>query len=186
MNEDVREITDALKRGNTILYPSDTLWALGCDATNEKAVERIFSIKERPENKPFIVLVNSVMMLERYVPEFPEVCYDLIDNSEKPLTIIFDNPDGLPDLIKGEDGSLGIRITKDPLCSQIIRGLNKPLLSTSANKHGKPFPKSFEEIDPVVIERTDFVLNPPGHRLLNVPSSIIKIGTDSSVKIIRR
>jgi L-threonylcarbamoyladenylate synthase len=126
-----------------------------------------------------------VAMLERYVSEFPEVCYDLIDLAEKPLTIIYDRPVGLPESLLAEDGSIGIRVTKDPICNRIIQGLRKPIVSTSANISGEPTPKSFHDINPKIKDKVDMILEERWDKKMNQPSSIIKIGADHSVKVIR-
>lgn len=185
MNVDTIKAVEGLKEGKTLLYPTDTIWGLGCDATNDEAINNVFNIKKRPKNKSFIVLVNSVAMLERYVSEFPEVCYDLIDLAEKPLTIIYDRPIGLPESLLAEDGSVGIRVTKDPICSRIIQGLRKPIVSTSANISGEPNPKSFHDINAQIKENVDMILKERWDENMTQPSSIIKIGADHSVKVIR-
>lgn len=185
MNVDVSKALEGLKEGKTLLYPTDTIWGIGCDATNEEAINQVYEIKNRPKNKSFIVLVNSVAMLERYVSEFPEVCYDLIDLTEKPLTIIYDRPIGLPNTLLASDGSLGIRVTKDPICTKIIQGLRKPLVSTSANISGEPNAKSFHDINSKIKESVDMILEERWDETMNQPSSIIKIGADHSVKVIR-
>lgn len=185
MNVDVIKAIEGLKEGKSLLYPTDTIWGLGCDATNEEAINKVFEIKSRPKNKSFIVLVSSVAMLERYVSEFPEVCYDLIDLAEKPLTIIYDCPVGLPKSLLAEDGSIGIRVTKDQICNHIIQGLRKPIVSTSANLSGEPNPKSFHDINSKIKDSVDMILEERWDENMNQPSSIIKIGADHSVKVIR-
>lgn len=178
-------VIEALKNGKTILYPSDTIWGLGCDATNEEACKRILEIKQRPENKSFILLVDSFQMIEKYIPEFPSVCYDLVDLSEKPLTIVYPNATGLAQTVLAEDGSVGIRLTKDPLCLALIRSIRKPLVSTSANLSGSPFPTNFNGIDPQIKNQVDAILEERINEELKTPSQIIKIGLDSSIKVIR-
>lgn len=179
------QVIEALRAGEVILYPSDTIWGLGCDATNEEACKRILDIKKRPATKSFIILVDSFQMLERYIPDFPEVCYDLVDLSEKPLTIIYPNAKNLAPSVLAEDGSVGIRLTKDPICLSLIRSIKKPLVSTSANLSGKAFPKSYKEIDPSIIESVDAIVKERLTEEMIIPSQIIKIGLDSSIKIIR-
>ncbi|WP_430406970.1 L-threonylcarbamoyladenylate synthase [Fluviicola sp.] len=180
-----QKVIEALKAGKTILYPSDTIWGLGCDATNEKACQRIFEIKNRPENKSFILLVDSFQMIEKYIPEFPPVCYDLVDLSDKPLTIIYPNAQGLAPSVLAADGSVGIRLTKDPICLSLIRSIRLPIVSTSANISGQPFPTSFEAIDPNIKEHVDAILEIRTNEQLSTPSQIIKIGLDSSIQVIR-
>lgn len=185
MNVDIIKAIQGLKEGKTLLYPTDTIWGIGCDATNEGAINTIYDIKNRPKHKSFIVLVNSVAMLERYVSEFPEVCYDLIDLAEKPLTIIYEKPIGLPASLLAEDGSVGIRVTKDPICNRLIQGIRKPIVSTSANLSGESSPTSFSDINSQIKDKVDMILEERWEERMSQPSSIIKIGTDHSVKVIR-
>ncbi len=184
--EMIREAIEVLKNGGSLLYPTDTIWGLGCDATNELAVERVATIKERPDEKSFIVLVDSFVMLEKYVPSFPEVVYDLIDLSDKPLTIIFENVTGLAPNVLAADGSVGIRLCKDPICQKLIRGIRKPIVSTSANISGEASPKSFSDVSNKVKERVDFIVKERLEEIRTSPSSIIKISNDSSIQIIRK
>lgn len=178
-------IIEAVKTGKTILYPSDTIWGIGCDATNEEACQRILEIKQRPENKSFILLVDSFQMIEKYIPEFPAVCYDLVDLSDKPLTIIYPNAQGLAPSVLAQDGSVGIRLTKDPICLSLIRSIKKPIVSTSANISGQPFPTNFENIDSSIKTKVDAIINLRTNEQLVTPSQIIKIGLDSSIQVIR-
>ena len=182
----MKEAIEILRNGGTILYPTDTIWGLGCDATNDEACQKIISLKERPKNKSFIVLVDGFAMLERYIPNFPEVCYDLADFATKPLTIIYPNATGLANAVMAEDGSVGIRITKDPLCVKLIRGIRKPLVSTSANKSGEPIPYCFDEIDQDIKEGVDLCVEERKHEIMKLPSQIIKIGLNGEVQIIRK
>lgn len=175
-----------LKKGEIILYPTDTIWGLGCDATNENAVQQIFNSKNRPENKSFIVLVDSVNMLERYVSEFPEICYDLIDLTEEPLTIVYEKVSGIAENALAPDGSLGIRVTKDPICIKLIQGMRKPLISTSANTSGYPSPTCFDDIEEVIKSQVDYILAERVNEKCTKPSKIIKINNDNSFKILRK
>lgn len=178
-------IIEALKTGKTILYPTDTIWGIGCDATNEEACQRILEIKQRPENKSFILLVDSFQMIEKYIPEFPAVCYDLVDLSDKPLTIIYPDAQGLAPSVLAQDGSVGIRLTKDPICLSLIRSIKKPIVSTSANISGQPFPTNFESIDSRIKTKVDAIVDLRTNEQLTSPSQIIKIGLDSSIQVIR-
>jgi L-threonylcarbamoyladenylate synthase len=182
---DLQTCIDTLKRGKTILYPTDTIWGLGCDATNEEACQKIMALKHRPSENSFIILVDSFQMVERYVPEFHEVCYDLGDYADKPLTIIYPNARNLAPSAVAADGSVGIRITRDPLCIQLIKGLKKPLISTSANLSGKPHPQTFSEISEQLKKGVDFVMEERLTEKMIAPSQIIKVGVDGSFKIIR-
>lgn len=178
-------IIEALKTGKTILYPTDTIWGIGCDATNEEACQRILEIKQRPENKSFILLVDSFQMIEKYIPEFPAVCYDLVDLSDKPLTIIYPDAQGLAPSVLAQDGSVGIRLTKDPICLSLIRSIKKPIVSTSANISGQQFPTNFESIDSRIKTKVDAIVDLRTNEQLLTPSQIIKIGLDSSIQVIR-
>lgn len=183
---DIKESIEVVRNGGTLLYPSDTIWGLGCDATNDEACQKILNIKNRPAQKSFIILVDGFPMLERYVPEFNEVCYDLADFASKPLTIIYPNVEGIAPTVLAEDGSVGIRITKDPNCLKLIRGMRKPLVSTSANLSGMPHPTNFSEIAQGIKEGVDGILEERLNEKMTTPSQIIKIDLDGTIKIIRK
>lgn len=184
--EKIKQAIETLKKGGTLLYPTDTIWGIGCDATNEEAVEKVIQIKSRGKEKSFIILVESVNRLERLVPEFPDVCYDLIDYADKPLTIIYEDVKGVAKNVLAQDGSVGIRVTKDPLCQQLIRGLNRPIVSTSANFSGTPSPSKFADISENLKAQLDFILDELNEEVTTKASTIIKIGKNSSVQIIRK
>lgn len=177
---------EALKEGKIILYPTDTIWGIGCDATNENACAQILELKQRPSTKSFIVLVDSIQMLEKYVPEFNEVCYDLIDCAVKPLTIIYPSAKGLAKSVLADDGTVGIRITNDPICLKLIRSLKKPIVSTSANVSGAPSPTNFENISDTIKKGVDAIVEERLKEDMSTPSQIIKIGLDGSLAIIRK
>jgi L-threonylcarbamoyladenylate synthase len=182
---DLSAAIEALQHGKVILYPTDTIWGLGCDATNDAACQRIAAIKNRPEDKSFILLADSFQMIEKYIPDFPAVCYDLVDLAEKPLTIIYPGAKGLAPSVLAEDGSVGIRLTKDPICLKLIRSMRKPLVSTSANLSGEAAPASFDEIPQIVKDQADAIVLERLKEQMSSPSQIIKIGLDSSIRIIR-
>ncbi|MBW7867956.1 MAG: threonylcarbamoyl-AMP synthase [Brumimicrobium sp.] len=182
---DIHEAIQGLKEGKTLLYPTDTVWGIGCDCTNEQAIQRIITIKQRSPQKSFILLVDSVAMLERYVDNIPDVCYDLIDFASKPTTIIYDTPNGLPTSLLAEDGSIAIRVTEDNLCKRMIQQLRKPIVSTSANISGEPTAHNYSEINSIIKEQVDFVLNERLNEGMHAPSAIIKVGNDYKVKVIR-
>lgn len=177
---------ETLKNGGIILYPTDTIWGIGCDATNDEACQKIMQIKNRPTEKSFVILVDSVQMIEKFIPEFPEVCYDLVDLADKPLTIIYPNARNLAPTVLAADGSVGIRVTKDPLCLKMIRSMRKPLVSTSANLSGDPNPTRFAEIHASIKENVDFVVEERLDEVRTAASQIIKIGVDNSIQIIRK
>jgi L-threonylcarbamoyladenylate synthase len=181
----IEQTIETLQAGGTILYPTDTIWGLGCDATNEAACQKIIELKNRSDNKSFIVLVDGFPMLEKYVPEFHSVCYDLADLADKPLTIIYPNAKGLAQSVLAENGSVGIRITKDPICLKLIRSIRKPIVSTSANLSGTPNPSTFSEIAKEIKTNVDTVLEERTNEKMITPSQIIQIDLDGSVKVIR-
>ncbi|MDG1147239.1 MAG: L-threonylcarbamoyladenylate synthase [Crocinitomicaceae bacterium] len=182
----MKEIVEILKSGGTILYPTDTIWGLGCDATNEEACQKILDLKQRPEHKSFVILVDDFPMLQRYIPEFQEVCYDLADLAVKPLTIIYPNAKGLAPSILAKDGSVGIRITKDPTCIKLIRGLRKPIVSTSANISGDKNPVNYETVSAEIKNGADHIVKERLTEKMNTPSQIIKIGLRGDIEIIRK
>lgn len=177
---------ETLKNGGTLLYPTDTIWGIGCDATNDAACQKIMQIKNRPAEKSFVILVDSVQMIEKYIPDFPDVCYDLVDLADKPLTIIYPGARSLAPTVLASDGSVGIRVTKDPLCLKLIRAMRKPLVSTSANLSGEPNPTCFADIHPSIKENVDFVVEERLEEVRTAASQIIKIGTDYSIQVIRK
>lgn len=186
MKEIVTETVEHLRKGNTILYPTDTIWGLGCDALNPIAIEEIDRLKNRPKNKSFIILVDGFPMLERYIRDVPEVCYDIIDLSVKPTTIIYDNPILLPDILLAEDGSIGIRVTNDPFCQSVIRQFKKPIVSTSANISGSPNATCFDDIDIRIKEKVNHIVKWRVNEKMANPSAIIKIDAKSNIQIIRK
>lgn len=183
---DISQAIEVLKNGGTILYPTDTIWGIGCDATDEEACQKILSIKNRPEEKSFILLVDGFPMLQRYVPDFPEVCYDLADFAVEPLTIIYPTSEKLAPSVVAEDGSVGIRITQDPICMKLIRSIRKPIVSTSANLSSEPSPTCFDDVSKSIKENVDAIVHERLNEKRTKSSQIIKIGIDGEVKILRR
>ena len=176
----------ALEGGGVILYPTDTIWGLGCDATDENACQNLIALKKRANSKSFIILVDSFHMLEHYIPDFPEVCYELVDSAVKPLTIVYPGAIGLAPSVLAEDGSVGIRLTSDPICVALIRSMKKPLVSTSANVSGEKNPAEFDEISLQLKKDVNAVVPERLNERLTQASQIIKIGLNNSVEIIRR
>lgn len=184
--DDLKSSLEILKDGGVILYPTDTIWGLGCDATNPAAVDKIYTIKERAESKSMIILVDGIAMVERYVREMPEIAYDLTNASETPLTIIYPEGKNLAGGVCSEDGSIGIRICHDEFCSELIRQLRKPLVSTSANISGRPSPGNFGEIEDKIVLSADYVVKyRQKDRRKSAPSPVIKIDKNGVFKIIR-
>jgi len=186
MIEDVKAALAILQKGGVILYPTDTIWGLGCDACNEEAVKRIYAIKNRVDSKSMLVLMENAALLERYVEEVPEIAYDLIELTDKPLTIIYDGAKNLAKNLVAEDGSIGIRLTTEQFSSDLIRRFKRPIVSTSANISGKPSPACFAEIAQEIIDSVDYVVTyRQDDNQKAVPSSIIKLGRGGEIKIIR-
>jgi len=185
--EDIRSCVKVLREGGVILYPTDTIWGLGCDATNQPAVERIFRIKERHESKSLIVLVNSNTMVERYIREMPDAAAQIIDVTDTPVTIIYPACRNLAPAVIAEDGSAGIRITNDDFCSELIMRFRKPVVSTSANKSGSAAPSFFGEIDEEIISLVDYVVRyRQEDRQKRNASPVIKVEVNGEIKIIRK
>lgn len=186
MIEDIKAALEVLQKGGVILYPTDTIWGLGCDAANEEAVRRIYAIKNREDSKSMLVLMENAALLERYVDEVPEIAYDLIELSDKPLTIIYDGARNMAKNLIAEDGSIGIRITAEKFSSELIRRFKRPIVSTSANISGKPSPACFDEIDSEIIEAVDYVVKyRQDDTQKAIPSGIMKLGRGGEIKIIR-
>jgi L-threonylcarbamoyladenylate synthase len=185
--EDLKESVVILRQGGIILYPTDTIWGLGCDPANEAAVDRIFKLKSRSENKSLIILADSLPMIERYVTEIPEIVYELADVSDSPLTIIYPEGKNLAKGVCSEDGSVAIRICRDEFCFHLISRFRKPVVSTSANLSGGPSPSNFGEIEKTLISKVDYVVKfRQDDRSQNAASPVIKVYSDGTLKIIRK
>jgi L-threonylcarbamoyladenylate synthase len=182
-----------LHNGGIILYPTDTIWGLGCDATNSEAVNKIIQLKGRADNQSFILLVDDVKQIEQYVEQLPDIAYSLIEVSDKPLTIIYSGArssaqykDGLAPQVIAPDGSVAIRVVQHLFCCQLLQKLDKPIVSTSANFTGNPTPASFDAIDPDLLKSVDYCVDPIFEATATgKPSSIIKLGINGEIKIIR-
>ena len=185
MIEQINNSIGILQKGGTILYPTDTLWGIGCDATDPEAVKRVYALKEREDSKAMICLVANQAMLERYVREVPLLAYDIIDLATKPTTIIYDHPMGVAPNLVAADQTLAIRVASDKFCQYLINRFGKPIVSTSANISGMPSPKRFKDIAPEILKGVDYVVNLPDQTKDPAPSSIIKLGNDGQVKVIR-
>jgi len=184
--QDIRQAVDVLRKGGVILYPTDTVWGIGCDATNEEAVARVYKIKQRDERKALICLVDSDARLQRYVRQVPDVAWQLIDCIVKPTTIILDGAVNLAPNLIGEDGSIGIRITQEPFSHELCFRFQKAIVSTSVNISGEPPAQNYRDIDPRIIEQVDYVCwtRRQEHKP-HQPSSIIKLGMGGEVQVIR-
>lgn len=185
-SEDLKKAVETLKKGGIILYPTDTIWGIGCDATDPKAVKRIYELKKRADSKSMLVLVNNEAMLERTVKEIPEVAWQLIEAADKPLTVIYDEPVGIAPELTASDGSLGIRITKERFSSDLCRLLRRPIVSTSANISGEASAATFSEISQEIRDGVDYIAEYRRDDMRRPsPSNIIKLGNDGTFRIIR-
>jgi L-threonylcarbamoyladenylate synthase len=185
MNKDIEEALKVLAMGGIILYPTDTVWGIGCDATKKEAVQRIYRIKKTEEKEGMLVLVDSPEMLNRFA-EIPEIAGELIDAANRPLTIIYPGARNLATNLIATDNSVGIRIVADPFCSKLIRKLKMPVVSTSANISGEPNPAVYSEISKQIIDNVDYVVKwRQDDNTKTKPSGIIKLGINGEVKIIR-
>lgn len=184
--DDITQITQILQRGGAMLYPTDTLWGLGCDATNEAAVAKIFALKQRSDAKSLIVLVDGEEMLAQYVREVPPIAWDIVRIANVPQTIIYPQGVGLAGNVCATNGSVAIRIAHHRFCQEIIRRLRKPLVSTSANLSGSPAPTRFEEVDMAICSGVDVVVSRQWEgQPTRKPSSIIRLEVDGRVEVIR-
>lgn len=187
LKTEIENAINVLKNGGVILYPTDTVWGLGCDATNEAAVEKINAIKGRTADKSFIILLDSDTKLQSYVNEIPDVAYDLIEYAENPLTIIFSGAKNLAKNVINADGSVGVRIVKHEFCQQLLQKFRKPITSTSANISGEPTPAYFDAIDDKIKDAVDYVVN--WEQELTTPkksSTLMKLGPSGQFSFIRR
>lgn len=187
MQQEINKAIDILRKGGVILYPTDTIWGIGCDATNSEAVEKIYKIKQRAESKAMLVLINDSSELDKYVESVPDIAYELIDVAVKPLTIIYDDAIGLASNLIASDGSVGIRVTKEEFSNQLCKRLKKPIVSTSANISGEKTPATFREIDNAILDSVDYVVNYRQDDDYALKSSeIIKLSKSGTIKIIRK
>lgn len=186
INFEVNKAFEVIKEGGIILYPTDTVWGIGCDATNADAIAKIFKLKQRDDSKSMIVLMNGDRMMYNVFKEIPETAWQILDLSEKPTTLILDHPRNVASTIIAEDNTLGVRLVKEPFCYKLMERMKKPLVSTSANISGMPTPKSFSEISPEILKGVDYVVNLHHDKICDKPSTIIKLTLDNQVKIIRK
>ncbi|HAB26483.1 MAG: threonylcarbamoyl-AMP synthase [Xanthomarina sp.] len=184
--KEVQESFKVLKQGGVILYPTDTVWGIGCDATNEAAVEKVFKLKQRHDSKALICLVADDRMLKKYVKKIPDAAFDIMDIEDNPITIIYDEPLNLAKNLIAEDNTIAIRIPDNDFCFQLLRKFNGAIVSTSANISGQATPKSFKEIHEDILKGVDYVVNLPDEKIGAKPSSIIKLSNDGKVQVIRK
>ncbi|WP_066225887.1 L-threonylcarbamoyladenylate synthase [Formosa haliotis] len=185
MQQQLTQALQTLKNGGLILYPTDTVWGIGCDASNEEAVKKIFKLKQREDSKALICLVADDRMLKKYVKKIPEAAFSIFDIEDSPITIIYDEPQNLAPNLIADDNTIAIRIPDHDFCFQLLRRFNGAIVSTSANISGEPTPKSFKEIAPDILKGVDYVVNLQHEKKNAKPSSIIKLSNNGVVKVIR-
>lgn len=185
--EDIKNAVEVLRKGGVILYPTDTVWGIGCDATNSEAVAKVYEIKHREDSKALICLVDSEGRLQRYVRDVPEIAWQLMEMSEKPMTVILDNAINLAPNLIAEDGSIALRITKEAFSKELCYRFQKAIVSTSANISGEPTAQNYRDISPELLEAVDYVCTSrrQEHKP-HTPSSIVKVGRENEIKIIRK
>ena len=188
--EDIKQAIEVMRRGGVILYPTDTVWGIGCDATNAEAVKRVYDIKQRDDSKALICLVDSDSRLQRYVRNVPEVAWQLIDSlkeGDRPTTLILDGAINLAENLIADDDSIGIRITQEPFSKELCFRFQKAIVSTSANISGEPAAQNYRDIDPRILEAVDYVCwSRRQEHKPHMPSSIIRLREDGQVEIIRK
>lgn len=186
MNEIVNKTTEFLKKGGIIMYPTDTIWGLGCDATNFEAVTKVYTIKNRIDSKSLLILVNDKEMLKKYVQKIPDIAFQLIDAATDPLTIIYPKAKNLAKNLGADDGSIGIRIVKDEFCQKLIENFGKPIVSSSANLSNKKSPLGFFDIDDIIKNAVDYIVPLRQEEFSPRKSSdIIKVFSSGQIQIIR-
>ncbi len=186
MLDDLQQALDILITGGLILYPTDTIWGIGCDATNDEAVDKIYALKKRKDEKSMIVLINSESELSKYVGQIPEMAFNLIHITDKPLTIIYPGAQNIANNLIAKDGSIGIRVVRDTFCNTLISKFGKPVVSTSANISGSTWPANYNDIDDHIIQSVDYVVKwRQQESAHNRPSGIIKLDLNGKVRVIR-
>ncbi len=180
------EAIQTLKSGGVLLYPSDTIWGLGCDVRNEQAMERILELKKRPANKGLILLISKMEQLSEYVEQVPEIAWDLVEFAEDPLTVIYPKGKNVSPLLLGLDGSIAIRLVKDEFCKGLVYRYQRGIVSTSANLSGEPSPLNFAGIAPSIVAGVAGILkNPAGEGAVKKASKIVQLGLNGDYKLIR-
>lgn len=186
MTEDIQKACEVLRTGGLILYPTDTIWGIGCDATNEEAVRKVYALKQRSDNKAMLVLIDNAVKLNTYVSDVPDIAWDLIEVTDKPLTIIYSEARNLAPNLLGEDGSVGIRVTTEEFSRKLCERFRKPLVSTSANVSGEPSPANFADISDAIKQGVDYIVSYRQDDLSKAkPSGIVKLGAGGLIQVIR-
>ena len=187
LRDEVAKAFKVIHDGGIILYPTDTIWGIGCDAANNEAVQKIYRLKQRDESKSMIILLDTANKLESYIQEVPVIAYDLIEYTEKPLTLVMPGAKNIAPSLIASDGSVGVRIVKHEFCQQLIQRLRRPLVSTSANISGKNSPQNFGQIDAEIINGVDYVVDLEQYDTSQkTPSTIMRLAPNGSFEFLRR
>ena len=187
LKDEIAKALKVIQEGGIILYPTDTIWGIGCDATNTEAVQKIYKLKQRAESKSMIILLDTDAKLPSYVQEVPELAYNLIEYAENPLTLVMSGARNISPALIAADGSVGIRVSDHPFCQGLIQRLRKPLVSTSANISGKPSPQYFSQIDQEIVDGVDYVVDIDQHSMeIKTPSTIMRLEPSGRFEFIRR
>ncbi|UMB60986.1 threonylcarbamoyl-AMP synthase [Lutibacter sp. A80] len=185
MEQEIKNSLKTLQQEKVLLYPTDTVWGIGCDATSNKAVKKVFNIKNRSESKSLIILVDSIKMLEHYVPTISNKIIELLTATTKPTTIIYNKPIGLATNVVAEDATVAIRIPENKFCKQLIKAFGKPIVSTSANVSGNVTPKSFKEIEQPILDSVDYIVNLQREVVNEKSSTILKVADNGDIIVLR-
>jgi len=187
LRDEVAKAYKVIQEGGIILYPTDTIWGIGCDATNTEAVQKIYRLKQRDEAKSMIILLDTDNKLPSYISDVPELAYDLIEFAENPLTLVMPGAKNISPALINSDGSIGVRVVNNDFCQQLIQRMRKPLVSTSANISGKPSPQYFSQIDEAIIDGVDYVVDLDQDSMeIKTPSTIMRLAPNGSFEFIRR
>ncbi|MCK4561597.1 MAG: threonylcarbamoyl-AMP synthase [Flavobacteriaceae bacterium] len=186
MDSEILKAKNILDQKGVIIYPTDTIWGIGCDATNEEAVAEIYKLKQRAESKSLIILVDGWAMLKEYIKEVPNKVSCIINGSSKPTSVIYNNPIKLAKNVIAQNNTVAIRIVKDEFCKQLIRQFGKPIVSTSANVSGKPAPKNFDEIENSLLNKVDYVVNLHLEKKQSTASQIVRVDSKGKIEFIRK
>ena len=186
MEDDIKQACKIMQAGGIILYPTDTIWGIGCDATNAEAVKKVYELKQREDSKSMLVLIDSSAKLQSYISEVPDIAWDLIEVSDKPLTIIYPGARNLAPNLIGKDGTVGMRMTQEAFSKKLCERMRRPIVSTSANISGKASPAQFSEISKEIKQGVDYIVKyRQEEKQKSAPSSIIKLGLSGEIKVIR-
>ena len=186
MQQEIKNSIKVLQQHKVLLYPTDTVWGIGCDATSKEAVNKVFKIKNRSESKSLIILVDSIKMLQQYIPNISLKVLNLLKSVENPTTIIYNNPIGLATNVVSEDATVAIRIPDNKFCKQLISTFGKPIVSTSANVSGNTTPKSFKEIEQPILDSVDYIVNLQRETENEKSSTILKVADDGEIIVLRK